>query len=264
MPLELPKLSPRAPIIGSAGRSFPAHPVFLEFMEKTRTALITAVADIAGQVADIAAALAAATAAEAAADAAETLATAADGRIDDVLDGTASHTALNVNGVNVAPFLGHTNGTHITDNSALGDEIIDYVNVIEGALTPSYSAYSAGAVSWVASSAEQTVQTVTVEVARGAVKISAGFNVENFSTSSGWFGRFRLYRDATELTDAEQQIGTILQDGAVYGFPSQVVMVFLDEPTPGTTYDYEVTFTPGASMTADFKRRSLIIEGRAG
>jgi hypothetical protein len=96
-----------------------------------------------------------------------------------------------------------------------------------------------------------------VSVVRGRVSITAQADIGAISTASGWQGRFRLYRDATEITDAERKIRTIQTPGPAYDLPSQITLAFLDEPGAGT-YDYRVTFTPGASLTADITNRSLL------
>jgi hypothetical protein len=172
---------------------------------------------------------------------------AAEADLTDLLDGTTSFTGLNANGTDVITFLG------MTDGSALDD--VD--GVTEDLLTPAFSAFTAAAVSWTASSAEQDLQEVTVSVVRGRVSITAQADIGAISTASGWQGRFRLYRDATELTDAERKIRTIQTPGPAYDLPSQITLAFLDEPGAGT-YDYRVTFTPGASLTADITNRSLL------
>jgi len=163
-----------------------------------------------------------------------------------VLNGTTPFTALNILGTNVAPFFGYTDGSQITNVAAVTEDL----------LTPAFGAVTAGAVTWSASLAEQDLQEVTVTVERGAVRVVFQGDVGVITTASGWTGRLRLYRDATEITDAERKIRTIVEDGAHYQLPSQIALTFLDEPGAGT-YDYRVTFTPGVVMSGDITNRTL-------
>jgi hypothetical protein len=151
----------------------------------------------------------------------------------------------------------------LDSDGVVSTDKVETTSIVEESVTPAFSSYSAGAVSWTASSAEQDLQEVTTTVVRGRVVITAEADIGSITTASGWIGRFRLYRDATELTDAERKIKTIAIPGGGYDLPSQLALTFLDEPGAGT-YDYRITFTPGASMTGDITNRSLICDVRQG
>lgn len=174
-------------------------------------------------------------------------AAAADGRIDDVLDGTESHTALNVGGTDVKPLLDKSDGSKFDDVTA----------VEQGLITPSYAAFTSGSVTWTASGAEESLQTVTTTVVRGDVVITASCSVymSDATMTAADEGRMRLYRDGVEIANAQVVLRAVGYT-ASYQYPPQFVLNWLDTPGPGT-FDYEVTFEPSMTLDGQINRRFL-------
>lgn len=174
-------------------------------------------------------------------------AAAADGRIDDVLDGTESHTALNVGGTDVKPLLDKSDGSKFDDVTA----------VEQGLITPSYAAFTAGSVSWAAESSEKTLQSVTITVVRGDVVVNASATVimDDPTMAASNFGTMKLYRDGVEIVNAAVALGAVGGTGS-FKYPPQYVLNWLDTPGPGT-YDYDITFLPDMTLSGQINRRYL-------
>ena len=165
-----------------------------------------------------------------------------------VLNGTTPFTGLNANGTDVITFLGRTDG------SALDD----VAGVTAGLITPSYVAFTSGSVSWTASAAEQSLQTVTVTVARGDVVINASATVimDDPAMAAANFGTMKLYRDSVEIVNARVALGALGGGIGTYKYPPQYVLNWLDTPGAGT-YDYEITFLPDMTLSGQINRRYL-------
>lgn len=238
--MALPKLSAQQPIVTSG---FKPTPPFLQFMEKARTdqeatdATQDAIlADLAQAQADIQAQVDALAA---------------------VLAGTTAFTGLNVGGTNVKPFLDNTDGTKIDTAAGLGSDVVTTPKVLAGAITPAYSALTTGAVLWSASSAEKDLQSVTVTVVRGSVKIDALANVLMDPVGSPAItGIMRLYRGASELLTARIALNATISSGGNWIFPPQWTLSYLDAPGAGT-YTYKVTFEPGSVNSGQVGQRIL-------
>lgn len=171
-----------------------------------------------------------------------------------VLNGTTPFTGLNANGTNVITFLGHTDG------SALDD--VD--GVTSGLITPVNYAFTAGSVSWAASSSEKTLQTVSdVVVTRGAVRISGlvDINIDPMSGASAYV-QLKLYRDGVHQANADRYL--FCQGYTATWRPaSQGVLEYYDTPGAGT-YDYELALLPSESITGYAQQRSLACDPQEG
>lgn len=86
--------------------------------------------------------------------------------VDGLADGTTPHTALNVAGVNVAPFLGKTDGTKLTDAAGLDAGVVDTPAIAAAAVTVPDVAFTSGSMS-IQGSGETTIQTLSVTVLAG-------------------------------------------------------------------------------------------------
>lgn len=220
-------------------------------VEQTEIVAEAAAVDAASAQADADAALVLAT--DASADAAQ-----AQLDVDGLADGTTPHTGLNVGGVDVKPFLDQTDGTKITAPGAFGPAVVETDAVLQGAVTPSYSAITTTAVLWSAESTEKTVQTVVADVVRGEVLIRASVQVLFDSVaSSATTGTLHLYRDGSEIFAAAVVIGSVISSGSNWIFPPQWSLEYVDTPTPATGISYEIKFEPGAVNNGQVSRRVL-------
>lgn len=181
------------------------------------------------------------------------------GDVAEVLDGTSEFTALSIDGVgDVKPFLAKTDGAKLTDPTGLGANVVETEAVLQGAITPAYSAYTSTSVLWTAEDTEKEVQSVTVDVIRGAVRISALMNVAfDAVASAATTGTVHLYRDGVEITNAAIQIASVISSGGNWIFPPQWSLEWIDTPTPGTGIEYSITFEPGVANNGQVSRRSL-------
>jgi len=131
-------------------------------------------------------------------------------------------------------------------------------SVVPGSITPAHVAFTAGAVTWAASSLEKVVQTLNdVEVVRGLVRVSGLVDMV-FDTMAGAssYVALRLYRDGSPLFNAER---ILFCRGATGTWmpPPQAWLEFVDNPGPGI-YDYELRAQPSQSIDGQVLRRSLI------
>lgn len=189
--------------------------------------------------------------------AASTTATAASTGVTNLANGTTAFTGLKVGSQNVKPFLDLTDGSKLTAAAGLGSNVVTTVKVLAGAVTPAYSAYTAGAVLWTAELTEKTVQTVAVTVVRGSVRITGLVDVvSGVMTAAAAYGTLRLKRDGVALTNAERIV--FASGGAgTWQLPGQVMLDFTESPGAGS-YSYTITFQPSEVNSGQVLRRSLI------
>lgn len=161
--------------------------------------------------------------------------------------------AVNVDGTDVSPFLGHTDGSKLTAVDGVQQDLI----------TPSFFAYTSGSVAWSSSPDEKDLQEVTVTVERGRVVVNLLIDVQTTTittaTPTTWQGVIRLYRDSTEIVDARRGVNLIPIGGSNYVLPGQMALLYPDNPGSGT-YAYRTTFEPGGSWSGFASRRSLLCE----
>lgn len=166
-------------------------------------------------------------------------------RLSAVLAGTEPFTAVNVGGNTIA------------ESGGLSDDVVTTSTVVQGDITPIYSALTTGAVLWSAESGEKDLQSVAVTVVRGTVKISAQCNIQfDGVASTATVGILRLYRDGVELTLARISLNALISSGANFIFPQQWMLSYEEAPGAGT-YTYKITFEPGAVNNGQISQRSL-------
>jgi hypothetical protein len=157
--------------------------------------------------------------------------------------------------------------TGAVTNAKLGTDAITTLKVTAGAITPVYAALTTGTVNWTTSAAEKDLQTVaSVVVTRGKVIVRASFTCDlNPQGSASVVGILRLYRDGTEIFDAQttQQPVATLASSSNYVFSKQWVLDFIDDPGAGT-YTYKIAFDPGHTADGDIRRRFLSVTPMEG
>ena len=175
------------------------------------------------------------------ADTATTLATAASDDAADAMlvadglaDGTTPHTALNVAGVNVAPFLGKTDGSKLTDATAINAGLVGTAALASEAVTTPGVAFTSGSMS-IQGSGEKTIQTLSVTVAAGERVDLLGAAALSALGKDGSLGdlmgtiTIKLKRDSTVVASAKCA-------PVVHGItiPVQAALPWSDTPGAGT------------------------------
>lgn len=145
----------------------------------------------------------------------------------------------------------------------LGTDAVTTAKVQQGSITPYFYENTTGAVIWTAESGEKTVQTDSVTVVRGNVRITGLVDVVMGGLSGASAnGILRLKRDGTELANAQRVVFAVGASGA-WRIPSQIMLDYLDAPGPGT-FTYTMTFQPSETVDGQVLRRSLFSQPLEG
>lgn len=171
-----------------------------------------------------------------------------DGRVDGVLDGTEVHTGLNVSTVDVAPFLGKTDGEKLTDASGLDDGLVPTEKIGVYAVTAPYAISSPVGSVDVKSLTHVLIDTVTVTdtLADEQISIEASFALEGLGAGGGTLGTFlgsltvRLLR------------GAITDPGAVAVADDRRVMAVSRDMRSHATVVIPGTDAPGAQSSVTY------------
>jgi len=135
--------------------------------------------------------------------------------------------------------------------------------VQQGSITPHFYENTPAAVIWTAESTEKTVQTKSVTVVRGDVRITGLIDVVMSGLAGASSnGILRLKRDGVELTNAQRVVFAAGSTGT-WRMPSQVTLDYLDAPGAGT-FTYTLTFQPSDAVDGQVLRRSMFCQPLEG
>lgn len=178
----------------------------------------------------------------------------AEGAAETVL-GNRPFEIVNVEGTDVAPFLGKTDGEKLVDPTGLGDDVVETAAVLADAITAEGSTFTAASLD-VTGTSEITVQSVTYTTTGGALEVRANFFLTVWHPTAGDVNAtVRMYRDATEIY--EQEFPAINGD-LLQGWMTPAV---IEQPAAGE-YDYTVTVQVDVSNTNTAEAVSRLLSVR--
>ena len=145
----------------------------------------------------------------------------------------------------------------------LGADAVTTSKVLQGSITPYYYENTTGAVLWTTEAGEKTLQTDSVTVVRGNVRITALVDVVISGLSGASAnGILRLKRDGTELFNA-QRVVTAVGASGTWRMPPQIMLDYGDNPGAGT-FTYTLTFEPSETIDGQVLRRSMFCQPLEG
>lgn len=166
----------------------------------------------------------------------------------------------------VTALAGTLGGLATKNTVAAGDVDADAITtdkVLQGSITPVFYENTTSAVIWTSESGEKTVQTDSVTVVRGDVRITGLIDVVMAGLSgASASGTLRLKRDGSELFNAAR-IVTAVGGSGTWRLPPQVMLDYLDSPGAGT-FTYTLTFQPSETVDGQVLRRSMFCQPLEG
>lgn len=167
------------------------------------------------------------------AESAVVLAGVVDGRVDDVLDGTAAFTGLKVGSTNVKPFLDKTDGSKLTNATGLNTAVVETAAIQLAGASSSLSAFTD--TSQTLTLAELNCQGVTFTTTGEKLEVFFSFYLNVWHPAGGSIDTtLRLYRAGTLIWDF-----VVEATGGDFAFGWQSVVV-TDQPAAGS-YLYQLT-----------------------